>query len=165
MSPDDTKINPSQTSTVEANKWKESVKNREILGDNGKYKFDSNGNLTITHTYNGESWSENYTFWGAINDTTAIYYERINIRDIFGDTAPNTETWYYYGVRLDTINNKFNVYTISNYDSLLNDWWQNNFDKNGSPKPNIDWSKMPVQSKDNIDWNNSFINGDLIKKQ
>ena len=33
------------------------------MGDNGKYKFDANGNLTITHTYNGESYSENYTFF------------------------------------------------------------------------------------------------------
>ena len=146
------------TTTVANNDWLNKVKNKTLQEKYiTTYTFQANGNVLSSEGIT-------YNFWGAINDTTAIYYERINIRDIFGDTAPNTETWYYYGVKLDTINNKFNVYTISNYDSLLNDWWQNNFDKNGSPKPNIDWSKMPVQSKDNIDWNNLFINGDLIKK-
>ena len=65
---DYTKINSPQTSTTEANKWKESVKNREIAGDGRKYKFDANGNLTIIFTYEGGDWSENYTFWGATND-------------------------------------------------------------------------------------------------
>ena len=283
--PDYSKINPTQTSTAEANKWRNSIKNREIAGENEKYKFDANGNLTITYTYqdgSGSEWSENYifwgakeinqygntdlyglyykdnggsysssaftlissggikygniydkqledimlgkktgydyenpktstttaannewlnkvksksikekyvttytfqpngnvlssggqygesatyNFWGAIDKTTAIYYEKINIRNIFYNyTIPNSEVWYYYGIKLDTINNKFRVYKVSNYDSLLDSWIQNNFDRNGDPKPNIDWSKMPVQRRDNIDWNYHFIEGNLIKK-
>ena len=286
--PDNSKINPPQTSTAEANKWRNSIKNREIAGKNEKYKFDANGNLTITFTYqdgSGGEQSENYifwgakeinqygktdlcglyyqedgsgsyyyssaftlissggikygnlydkqledimlgkktgydyekpkdsttaaannewlnkvksksikekyittytfqqngnvlssggqygesatyNFWGAIDKTTAIYYEKINIRNIFYNyTIPNSEVWYYYGIKLDTINNKFKVYGVPNYESLLYNWWQNNCDRNGEPKPNIDWSKMPVQRRDNIDWNNHFIEGDLIKNK
>ncbi|WP_432632835.1 hypothetical protein [Brachyspira sp.] len=287
LGPDNSKINPTQTSTAEANKWRNSIKNREIAGENEKYKFDANGNLTITFTYqdgSGGERSENYifwgakeinqygktdlcglyyqedgsgsyyyssaftlissggikygnlydkqledimlgkktgydyekpktstttaannewlnkvksksikekyittytfqpngnvlssggqygeattyNFWGAIDKTTAIYYEKINIRNIFYNyTIPNSEVWYYYGIKLDTINNKFKVYGVPNYDSLLDSWIQNNFDRNGDPKPNIDWSKMPVQRKDDIDWNNHFIEGNLIKE-
>ena len=285
LGPDYSKINPTQTSTAEANKWRNSIKNREIAGKNEKYKFDANGNLTITYTYqdgSGREQSENYifwgakeinqygktdlcglyykdyggsysslaftlissggikygniydkqledimlgkktgydyekpkdstttaannewlnkvksksikekyittytfqqngnvlssggqygesatyNFWGAIDKTTAIYYEKINIRNIFYNyTIPNSEVWYYYGIKLDTINNKFRVYGVPNYESLLYNWWQNNCDRNGDPKPNIDWSKMPVQRRDNIDWYNNFIEGNLIKK-
>ena len=147
------------TTTVANNDWLNKVKSKTLQEKYITiYTFQASGNVLSSEGIT-------YNFWGSINDTMAIYYEKKNIRSIFyNDTIPNTEVWYYYGVRLDTINNKFNVYTISNYYSLLNDWLQSNFDRNGSPKPNINWSKMPVQNKDDIDWNNPFINGNLIKK-
>ena len=52
--PDNTKINPPQTSTTEANEWKNKVKDKSMTGNyygdnSAKYTFDNNGNLTITY--------------------------------------------------------------------------------------------------------------------
>lgn len=157
--------NPKTSTTTTANnEWLNKVKSKSIKEKYiTTYTFQPNGNVLSSGGQYGES--STYNFWGAIDKTTAIYYEKINIRNIFYNyTIPNSEVWYYYGIKLDTINNKFRVYKVSNYDSLLDSWIQNNFDRNGDPKPNIDWSKMPVQRRDNIDWNNHFIEGNLIKK-
>lgn len=156
---------PKDSTTAAANnEWLNKVKSKSIKEKYiTTYTFQQNGNVLSSGGQYGES--ATYNFWGAIDKTTAIYYEKINIRNIFYNyTIPNSEVWYYYGIKLDTIDNKFKVYGVPNYESLLYNWWQNNCDKNGDPKPNIDWSKMPVQRRDNIDWYNNFIDGNLIKK-
>lgn len=76
-----------------------------------------------------------YKFFGAKDETSAIYYKEVNLRDMFGNYAPNTMRWEYYGIILDTDNSKFNVYSVSNtYCTKLENWLKHSFDSIGKPK-------------------------------
>ena len=144
------------TTTAENNEWKSKVAGKTIEEKDvmNTYTFLSNGDISV-QTANGKIY--NLHFWGAKNSTNGIYYVKINLRDIFGNVAPNLETHFYYGYRFDE-NNKPPILreylqNHSYYDSF-NNWHSNNFNKNGIPKNNVDWDSMPLQTT-NIYWTTS----------
>lgn len=88
---DHSKINPSQTTTAEANNWKSQVAGKTMTGNyygdnNASFDFDNNGNLKITYQQeeygmtgprgNKVQKTENVIFWGARNNGTlyGLYY-------------------------------------------------------------------------------------------
>lgn len=146
------------TTTTENDAYKSKVAGKTIEEKDvmNTYTFLSNGDI-IVNAYNGKTYTLH--FWGAKDSTNGIYYVKINLKDIFGNVAPNLETYFYYGYKFDetTYKNRpiLREYwqNHSYYDSF-NDWHSNNFDKNGNPKNNIDWNSMPLQTT-NINWTTS----------
>ena len=144
------------TTTAENNEWKSKVAGKTIEEKDvmNTYTFLSNGDIEVD-AYNGKTYILH--FWGAKDSTNGIYYVKINLKDIFGNVAPNLETHFYYGYRFDE-NNKPPILreylqNHSYYDSF-NNWHSNNFNKNGIPKNNVDWDSMPLQTT-NIYWTTS----------
>ena len=146
------------TTTAENETYKNNVRNKIIEEKDvmNTYTFLPNGDIEA-EAYNGKTYTLH--FWGAKDSTNGIYYVKINLKDIFGNVAPNLETYFYYGYRFDetTYKNRpiLREYWQNHpyYDSF-NDWHSNNFDKNGNPKNNIDWNSMPLQTT-NINWTTS----------
>ena len=144
------------TTTTENEAYKNNVRNKIIEEKDviNTYTFLDNGDISV-QAANGKIYTLH--FWGAKDSTNGIYYVKINLKDIFGNVAPNLETHFYYGYRFDE-NNKPPILreylqNHSYYDSF-NNWHSNNFNKNGIPKNNVDWDSMPLQTT-NIYWTTS----------
>ena len=269
IEPDDTKLNPPQTNTKEANKWKEQVTNKTISW----YVFDSYGNITNSDTeyfwgatndgtklyglyyiydrnwstYNSKSYyirdigsskylfpdnsikeeniifpvKTNYTydysktntsttttennaykskvagkiiekkevmntytfldngdisvktsegkyytlhFWGAESSEKGIYYVKVNLQDIFGNIAPNEETYFYYGYSFEESSSDRSLSELieywqhyRNYCGAFTNWYEKYFDGNGKPKDKIDWATMPLQTTNIWHWKEERI--------
>ena len=156
------------TTTTENNEWKSKVAGKTIEEKDvmNTYTFLSNGDI-IVNAYNGKTYTLH--FWGAKDSTNGIYYVKINLKDIFGNVAPNLETYFYYGYKFDEGDYLPNTPVLQEYQQgptyheLFRGWRSNNFDKNGNPKNNsVDWDSMPLQTTANIYWTNGYHARDEI---
>ena len=149
------------TTTAENNEWKSKVAGKTIEEKDvmNTYTFLPNGDISVK-TSEGKDYTLH--FWGAKDSTNGIYYVKINLRDIFGNIAPNEETYFYYGYEFD--NPILEEYQqCPTYHDLFRNWRKNNFDNNGNPKNNnIDWASMPLQTTTNIYWEKGFHARDEI---
>ena len=153
------------TTTDANNIWKSKVTNKIIEEKEvvNTYTFLDNGDIKVETRDN-----KIYTlkFWGATNDYNnylcGIYYIKIDLKDIFGDIAPNESTYFYYGYVLEyesrfpkVIERGQDRYYITN---SIN-WYEKNFDKSGNPKETIDWGNMLIQESKYI---SSAITKDIL---
>ena len=91
------------TNTIADNNWKSKVKGKIIEEKEvvNTYTFLDNGDIKVK-TRDNKTYTLN--FWGATNyfeHLCGIYYIKFNLRDIFGNAAPNESTYFYYGYRFD----------------------------------------------------------------
>lgn len=152
------------TNTIADNNWKSKVKGKIIEEKDveNTYTFLDNGDISVRTRDN-----KTYTlkFWGATNyfeHLCGIYYIKFNLRDIFGNIAPNEETYFYYGYRFEEygedkgykgrfpelieMGQNIFYYPPSYYFDFFVLWCETYFDKNGKPKKlPIDWTTMPIQ--------------------
>lgn len=153
-----------KSTTTDANNiWKNKVAGKTLNSQYYStyyYTFELGGNI-IANYYDD---TETYYFWGAKDSKSAIYYQKLNVRDMLGNIAPNQEIWYYYGFSFDIRNSIFFKHDLSSsfYNSVEN-WYNNNLDKNGNLKPNADLNTYPLPERSYIDWNNPQ-EGKLIQK-
>ena len=140
--------------------WKNDIKDKELKeGYTTIYAFEL-GNIRESGGRDNKTYT--WELLKARNETTAIYSKKIDLKDMFGNIANGKTTYYYYGIKLDTANNKFELYVVSDdYGTKLSDWY---ISTKFNPKPE-DWGKMPVQKSDDIDWSKPTISGDLKLKQ
>lgn len=139
--------------------WKNDIKDKELKeGYTTIYAFEL-GNIRESGGRDNKTYT--WELLKARNETTAIYSKKIDLKDMFGNIANGNKTYYYYGIKLDTASNKFELYEVSDYGTKLSDWY---ISTKFNPKPE-DWGKMPVQKSDDIDWSKPTISGDLKLKQ
>lgn len=153
---DYTGINTS-TTTVANDSWKSKVAGKIIEEKEveNTYTFSDNGDISVK-TSKGKYYTLH--FWGATNyfgDLCGIYYIKLNLKNIFGNAAPNEETYFYYGYRFEEygedkgykgrIPELIEMGQDSYYLRELIKWYELYFYPNGQPKENIDWSKMIIQ--------------------
>ena len=107
---------------------------------------------------------------GAKDSTNGIYYAKINLKDIFGNIAPNLETYFYYGYRFDETTYKNRpilreYWQHYSYHNSFTNWYEKYFYKNGNPKNNdIDWASMPLQTT-NIYWISDIQDEILLREK
>ena len=145
------------TTTTENNDWKSKVAGKIIEEKEveNTYTFSDNGDISVK-TSKGKDYTLH--FWGATNyynDLCGIYYIKLNLRDIFGNAAPNESTYFYYGYRFDEYGEDkgyrgrlpelIEMGQDRYYLRELIKWYELYFYSNGQPKENIDWSKMIIQ--------------------
>ncbi len=151
------------TNTIADNNWKSKVKGKIIEEKEvvNTYTFLDNGDIKV-ETRDNKTYTLN--FWGATNyfeHLCGIYYIKFNLRDIFGNIAPNEETYFYYGYRFEEygedkgykgrfpelieMGQNIFYYPPSYYFDFFVLWCETYFDKNGKPKRPIDWTTMPIQ--------------------
>ena len=155
------------TNTIADNNWKSKVKGKIIEEKDveNTYTFLNDGDISVRTRDN-----KTYTlkFWGATNyfeHLCGIYYIKFNLRDIFGNIAPNEETYFYYGYRFEEYGEdkgykgrfpeliemgqkiySMQIGTEVYYFDFFVLWCETYFDKNGKPKKlPIDWTTMPIQ--------------------
>ena len=157
--------NTNTSMTTDANdNWKSKVEDKIIEEKDvvKTYTFLYNGDIKVETKDKKTSYTLN--FWGATNCYNylfGIYYVKFNLQDIFGDIAPNEETYYYYGYRYEYVGYKGYLPELrehgQNYSYRLQFyiWYLENFDTNGKPKGTIDWSKMPTQNAQTIAFGNA----------
>ena len=146
------------------------INENDIYKNNVKGKIIENKEVENTYTFldNGDisvktSKGKDYTlkFWGAESPINGIYYVEVNLREIFGDIAPNEETYFYYGYKFEEygedkgykgrfpelieMGQNIFYYPPSYYFDIFILWCDTYFDKNGKPKRPIDWTTMPIQ--------------------
>ena len=139
--------------------WKNDIKDKELKERYTTiYAFEL-GNIRESGGRDNKTYT--WELLKARNETTAIYSKKIDLKDMFGNIANGNKTYYYYGIKLDTASNKFELYEVSDYGTKLSDWY---ISTKFNPKPE-DWGKMPVQKSDDIDWSKPTISGDLKLKQ
>lgn len=141
------------TTTTENNDWKSKVAGKIIEEKEveNTYTFLNNGDISVKTRDN-----KIYTlhFWGATNyynDLCGIYYIKLNLRDIFGDIAPNESTYFYYGYRFDE-NTGYSSYLPElkefwqdrYYLNYFIKWYELYFYPNGKPKGTINWASMII---------------------
>lgn len=157
------------TTTTENETYSNNVRNKIIEQKDvmNTYTFLPNGDINA-QAANGK----NYTlhFWGAKDSTNGIYYAKINLKDIFGNTAPNLETYFYYGYRFDETTYKNRpilreYWQPYSYHNSFTNWYEKYFYKNGNPKNNdIDWASMPLQTT-NIYWISDIQDEILLREK
>ena len=136
--------------------WKNKVKNKELKERYTTIYAFKLGNIMESGGRDNKTYT--WELLKARNETIAIYSKKIDLKDMFGNIANGKTTYYYYGIKLDTANNKFELYVVSDdYGTKLSDWY---ISTKFNPKPE-DWGKMPVQKSDDIDWSKPTISGDL----
>ena len=155
------------TTTTENDNWKNQVAGKIIEEKDveNTYTFLNDGDISVRTRDN-----KTYTlkFWGATNyfeHLCGIYYIKLNLRDIFGNIAPNEETYFYYGYRFEEYGEdkgykgrfpeliemgqkiySMQIGTEVYYFDFFVLWCETYFDKNGKPKKlPIDWTTMPIQ--------------------
>ena len=165
---DYTGINTS-TTTTENNDWKNKVANK-ILEEKeveNTYTFLDNGDIKV-ETRNNKTYTLN--FWGAESPVDGIYYVKVNLQDIFGNIAPNEETYFYYGYRFEEYSYRLSELREFwqhplHYCNIFTNWYEKNFDKKGKSRGKIDWANMPLQTTKNIAFWNTQENILLMEKQ
>ena len=145
------------TTTDANNIWKSKVTNKTIEEKEvvNTYTFLDNGDIKVE---TGDKKTYTLNFWGATNyynDLCGIYYIKLNLKDIFGNAAPNESTYFYYGYRFEEygedkgykgrIPELIEMGQDRYYLRELIKWYELYFYPNGQPKENIDWSKMIIQ--------------------
>ena len=117
---DYTGINTS-TTTVANDSWKSKVAGKIIEEKEveNTYTFLDNGDISV-RTRDNKTYI--LKFWGATNDYNnylcGIYYIKIDLKDIFGDIAPNESTYFYYGYRFEE---------YKGYLPELREFWQDSY--------------------------------------
>lgn len=161
------------STTTEANNiWKSKVAGKIIEEKDveNTYTFLDNGDISVK-TSKGKDYT--LKFWGAESPINGIYYVEVNLREIFGDIAPNEKTYFYYGYKFDE-NIGFRSYLPElieywqhhlYYCDTFTNWYKKNFDKKGKSRGNIDWANMPLQTPKNIVFWNPQENIILFEKQ
>lgn len=148
---DYTGINTS-TTTDANNNWKSKVANKIIEEKEvvKTYTFLNNGDIEVETIDKKTSYT--LKFWGATNyygDLCGIYYVKVNLQDIFGNIAPNEETYFYYSYRFEEYSyrlselREFWQHPIR-YCNEFTNWYEKNFDKKGKSRGKIDWANMPL---------------------
>ena len=169
----DYKSTNTSMTTTENDAWKSKVANKIIEEKEveNTYTFLNNGDIEVK-TKNNKYYTLH--FWGATNyynNLCGIYYVKINLRDIFGNIAPNESTYFYYGYIFDEYegyNSHLPELKESWQDSYycreFTNWYEKYFDKNGNPKDAIDWTTMPIQESQYISFGNTQENIILMEK-
>lgn len=168
---DYTGINTS-TTTVANDSWKSKVAGKIIEEKEveNTYTFSDNGDISVK-TSKGKYYTLH--FWGATNyfgDLCGIYYIKLNLKNIFGNAAPNEETYFYYGYRFEEYSyrlselREFWQHPIR-YCNEFTNWYEKNFNKKGKSIGKIDWANMPLQTTKNIAFWNTQENILLMEKQ
>ena len=162
------------TTTEANNNWKSKVAGKIIEEKEveNTYTFLDNGDISVKTRDN-----KIYTlhFWGATNyynDLCGIYYIKIDLRDIFGNAAPNESTYFYYGYRFDEyegykgyLPELREFWQDRYYLREISNWYEKYFDKSGNPKRTIDWASMIIQESRYISFGNTQENIILFEKQ
>lgn len=153
------------TNTEANNNWKSKVANKIIEEKEveNTYTFLDNGDISV-RTRDNKTYI--LKFWGATNDYNnylcGIYYIKLNLRDIFGDIAPNESTYFYYGYRFDE-NTGYSSYLPElkefwqdrYYLNYFIKWYELYFYPNGRPKRTINWASMIIQESRYIEFGNA----------
>lgn len=155
-------LNNSMT-PAENDSWKNKVAGKIIEEKEveNTYTFLDNGDISVK-TSKGKDYT--LKFWGAESPVDGIYYVKVNLQDIFGNIAPNEETYFYYGYRFEEYGEdkgykgrfpeliemgqkiySMQIGTEVYYFDFFVLWCETYFDKNGKPKRPIDWTTMPIQ--------------------
>lgn len=162
------------TTTDANNIWKKKVAGKIIEEKEveNTYTFLDNGNISVK-TSKGKYYTLN--FWGATNyygDLCGIYYIKIDLKDIFGNAAPNESTYFYYGYRFDEyegykgyLPELREFWQDRYYLKEIANWYEKYFDKSGNPKRTIDWASMIIQESRYISFGNTQENILLFEKQ
>ena len=92
------------------------------------------------------------------------------MQDIFGNIAPNEETYFYYGYRFEEYSYRLSELREFwqhpfHYCNIFTNWYEKNFDKKGKSRGKIDWANMPLQTTKNIAFWNTQENILLMEKQ
>ena len=151
--------NTNTSTTTEANNnWKSKVAGKIIEEKEveNTYTFLNEGDISV-RTSKGKAYT--LKFWGAESPVDGIYYVKVNLQDIFGNIAPNEETYFYYGYRFEEYSyrlselREFWQHPIR-YCNEFTNWYEKNFNKKGKSIGKIDWANMPLQTTKNIAfWN------------
>lgn len=153
------------STTTEANNiWKSKVAGKIIEEKDveNTYTFLDNGDISVI-TRDNKTYI--LKFWGATNyynDLCGIYYIKIDLKDIFGDIAPNESTYFYYGYRFDE-NTGYSSYLPElkefwqdrYYLNYFIKWYELYFYPNGKPKGTINWASMIIQESRYISFGNT----------
>ena len=153
------------STTTEANNiWKSKVAGKIIEEKDVEniYTFLDNGDISV-RTRDNKTYI--LKFWGATNyynDLCGIYYIKIDLKDIFGDIAPNESTYFYYGYRFDE-NTGYSSYLPElkefwqdrYYLNYFIKWYELYFYPNGKPKGTINWASMVIQESRYISFGNT----------
>ena len=162
------------TTTDANNIWKKKVAGKIIEEKEveNTYTFLDNGNISVK-TSKGKYYTLN--FWGATNyygDLCGIYYIKIDLKDIFGNAAPNESTYFYYGYRFDEyegykgyLPELREFWQDRYYLKEIANWYEKYFDKSGKPKGTVDWASMIIQESRYISFGNTQENILLFEKQ
>lgn len=163
------------STTTDANDiWKSKVAGKIIEEKEveNTYTFSDNGDISVK-TSKGKYYTLH--FWGATNyynDLCGIYYIKLNLRDIFGNAAPNESTYFYYGYRFDEyegykgyLPELREFWQDRYYLKEIANWYEKYFDKSGNPKRTIDWASMIIQESRYISFGNTQENILLFEKQ
>ena len=166
-------LNNSMT-PAENDSWKNKVAGKIIEEKEveNTYTFLDNGDISV-RTSKGKYYTLH--FWGATNyynDLCGIYYIKIDLKDIFGDIAPNESTYFYYGYRFDE-NTGYSSYLPElkefwqdrYYLNYFIKWYELYFYPNGKPKGTINWASMIIQESRYISFGNTQENIILFEKQ
>ena len=152
------------TTTDANNIWKKKVAGKIIEEKEveNTYTFSDNGDISVK-TSKGKYYTLH--FWGATNyynDLCGIYYIKLNLRDIFGNAAPNESTYFYYGYRFDEyegykgyLPELREFWQDRYYLKEIANWYEKYFDKSGNPKRTIDWASMIIQESRYISFGNT----------
>lgn len=161
------------TTTAANNNWKSKVANKIIEEKEvvKTYTFLNNGDIEVETIDKKTSYT--LKFWGATNyygDLCGIYYVKVNLQDIFGNIAPNEETYFYYGYRFEEYSYRLSELREFwqhpfHYCNIFTNWYEKNFDKKGKSRGKIDWANMPLQTTKNIAFWNTQENILLMEKQ
>ncbi|TXJ35452.1 hypothetical protein [Brachyspira aalborgi] len=145
------------------------IENKEV---ENTYTFLDNGDISVK-TSKGKYYTLN--FWGATNyygDLCGIYYIKIDLKDIFGNAAPNESTYFYYGYRFDEyegykgyLPELREFWQDRYYLKEIANWYEKYFDKSGKPKGTVDWASMIIQESRYISFGNTQENILLFEKQ
>ena len=157
------------TTTAENYSWKKKVAGKIIEEKEveNTYTFLDNGDISVK-TSKGKDYT--LKFWGAESPVDGIYYVKVNLQDIFGNIAPNEETYFYYGYRFEEYSYRLSELREFwqhpfHYCNIFTNWYEKNFDKKGKSRGKIDWANMPLQTTKNIAFWNTQENILLMEKQ
>ena len=151
------------TNTTENNAYKSKVagkiiEKKEVMNT---YTFLDNGDISVK-TSEGKYYTLH--FWGAESSEKGIYYVKVNLKDIFGNVAPNLETHFYYGYSFEESSSDRSLSELieywqhyRNYCGAFTNWYEKYFDGNGKPKDKIDWATMPLQTTNIWHWKEERI--------
>ena len=151
------------TTTNENEIYRNNVKNKIIEKKEvmNTYTFLDNGDISVK-TSEGKYYTLH--FWGAESSEKGIYYVKVNLQDIFGNIAPNEETYFYYGYSFEESSSDRSLSELieywqhyRNYCGAFTNWYEKYFDGNGKPKDKIDWATMPLQTTNIWHWKEERI--------